>query len=471
MHVSFTANSAAHSQSCKGVMEYLDKENQDREKSFEDYISNYEEIKEYNFDKELLSENLFFTNDDEDGNSVFYEQNIATSLIDDNLSSRAKENESKFFMLNISPSKQELDHIEKLVNLEMKQQGFSERDINILERTELGQRQIEVIKNNLFHQNLREYSKDVMKDYAENFNRTVYNDPSKLPTRKEELIINEYAKESVFELGIQKNDNNYVENYQKFREEKAIELGRDVSVRPMTEKDLVWVGKIEQQRTYKGNDQWVIENRKINKNIDKIIGDSSISQNNKDKQIEVLKSKLHQDRSTGKVVTEGMKKGGKQYHIHVVVSRYDNCPNKRFKNSISPLANHKHSKIAGKQATVGFNRNTFFNKVEKSFDNKFRFERTQTYEKFNEKRNGWKKTSNILEKSSKSAINNLIQPIKSELRGALGLNELSKLNINNTISKELGFRIPLSIPTTPLQVATSIVQTFIGKLRDQGMGY
>lgn len=471
MHISFTANSASHSNSCKGVTEYLDKENSERERTFEHYRSQYLEDKENDFDQELLQENLFFTNDDVEGNAIFFEQNEATNLIDDNLSSRAKENESKFFMLNISPSKAELDHIEKIVNIEMENHGFGENEIAILSQSQEGQNQIDIIKNNLFHQNLRAYTKDIMIDYAGNFNRTVYNNPEILPSQKEEKIINDFAKHKTSALGLDKTDENYSKYYQEFREEKALEFGKDLSVRPMTEKDLVWIAKVEEKRVYKGNDRWVIENRKILKNIDLIKNNGSFLADKKESKINDLHAQLNKDRATGLVVKEGMEKGGKQYHIHVVVSRYDNCPNKRFKNSISPLANHKYSHVAGKQATVGFNRNDFYVKVEKRFDHKFRFDRTHGYEKFNHIKNGHKPHNKVIQNTGSKILNTLAQPIKQEFNKALGLNELSKLNINRTISKELGFSIPLSIPKSPLQVATKIIKVFAAKVFDQGMGY
>ncbi|NRS91592.1 hypothetical protein HNQ03_000659 [Chryseobacterium sp. 16F] len=459
-------------------MEYLDKENSSREKSFDNYFSSYLEEKENDFDKELLQENLFFTNDDPEGNPTFLEQNEATNLIDDNLSSRAKENESKFFMLNISPSKAELDHIEELVKMEMYDQGFHQRDLQILSQTEEGQRQIDIVKNNLFHQNLREYTKEVMADYADNFNRTVYNNPNNLPNQKEEKIINDFAKQKISESGIANADAKYSEFYQNYREQKAMEMGKDLTVRPMTERDLVWIAKIEEKRTYKGNDRWVIENKKINKSIEKIKNDINLSESKKERKIIDLQEQLNKDRATGLVVKEGMEKGGKQYHIHAVVSRYDNCPNRRFKKSISPLASQRHSKIAGKEAIVGFDRNEFYIKVERSFDEKFRFERTRSYEKFNQIKNGHKKNnninvipSNVLQQSSNKLINKAIQPLKQELNEKLGFNELKKLDINTTISKELGFRIPMSIPKTPLQVATKIVNIFLGKARDHGIGF
>lgn len=464
--------------SCKSMIEYLEKENTGRESNLENAIDDFEELKESNFDEQIENQNRFFSSLDEREKEKFYDSLEATDAIDSNLSSRAKEKESKFFMLNVSPSKDEIEHLNKIIDKELEFNGFGKKEIEALNKSDAGKKQIEIMRNDLMHQALREYSRDVMKEYAENFNRKVYTNPELLPNQKEEKEINQFAKTEIEKRGIDKKSEEYSKVYQELREQKAKELGKDLSMRNMTEKDLVWFGKVEENRTYKANDKWVIENKKINKEIELVKNDSKLSNNKKEEKISKLQEQLNKDRTTGEVVREGLKKGGEQYHVHIVVSRYDNCPNARYKSSISPLANHKNSKMADKSAQVGFNRDNFFKSAEKSFDEKFIFNRTNSYEKY-KNRNNYRKAQKSKGKSPEavgksvvnSAKNTVTQHIKSEVLKNSGVNELNKLNLNNQISKELGFKVPMSLPKSPQEVAMKLVRTAISKVKEASQGY
>ncbi|AZB32129.1 DUF5712 family protein [Chryseobacterium balustinum] len=268
MHISFTKHDPRISTSSKGILEYLDKENIGRESEFED-LKESEDLELSNYDQQIENQNLFFTNV-ENNEEKFLTKDQASDKIDDNLSYRSKENESKFFMLNISPGKDEIEHLNEVVNLELKSKGIGEKEQEILSKTEEGSRYLNLIKNDLIHQSLREYTRDVMKNYAENFDRTVYANPDKLPSQKEEKEINHSAKQELFSKGISPNDSSFAEKYQKLREQKAKDIGKDFSVRKMDENDLVWFAKVEEKRTYKGNDNWVMANRKIQKRINEL---------------------------------------------------------------------------------------------------------------------------------------------------------------------------------------------------------
>lgn len=470
MHISFTKHDPNISSSSKGVMEYLEKENYGREKELENFFDEVEELEENNFDEQLENQNKFFSNE-ENGTDKFYNQKEATDSIDNNKSSRHKENQSNFFMINVSPSKEELEHLKNIADVELKNRGIGEKEQKILEQSEHGKKQLQIMKNDLMHQAMREYSRDVMKRYAENFNRKVYTNPDKLPNQKEEKIINLETKKELSKQGIDKKNPDYDKKYQEIRELKAKEIGKDLSVRPMTEKDLVWFGKVEETRTYKANDKWVMSNKDTLKQIEKLNKVEKPSNKIKE-QIETLEKKLHRDRATGELVREGLKKGGDQYHVHIIVSRYDNCPNKRFKGSMSPLANHRNSKMADKNSSVGFNRDEFFNKSEKAFDAKFKHERSekQTYEfKKTEKKNKndvTKKIGNV----AKSTGQKLLEPLKKEAMKNTGVNEISKLNIMNNVSAELGFRVPMSIPKTPLEASIKIIRAAIQKINEVSKG-
>ncbi|SKB93924.1 DUF5712 family protein [Chryseobacterium balustinum] len=467
MHISFTKHDPRISTSSKGILEYLDKENIGRESEFED-LKESEDLELSNYDQQIENQNLFFTNV-ENNEEKFLTKDQASDKIDDNLSYRSKENESKFFMLNISPGKDEIEHLNEVVNLELKSKGIGEKEQEILSKTEEGSRYLNLIKNDLIHQSLREYTRDVMKNYAENFDRTVYANPDKLPSQKEEKEINHSAKQELFSKGISPNDSSFAEKYQKLREQKAKDIGKDFSVRKMDENDLVWFAKVEEKRTYKGNDNWVMANRKIQKRINEL---SYSTREDVKKEVEDLQKQLFKDKVTGQVIREGMRKGGQQYHVHVIVSRYDNCPNKRHRKSISPLSNHRAGTVANKNIAVGFNRDNFFKKSEQSFDQKFHFQRTRSYEKFNQQKKERKAIlSSKVKATSKTLVSQITSPIKQEILKNSGIQELSKLNIMNGVSKELGFRIPLSVPKSPLQMVYKITRSAVGKVLDVGKGY
>lgn len=468
MHVSFTPHKASFGGGSKNVMEYLDKENYLRESATESVLQEIEDLEQMNFDENLEKQNLFFSNNSDQGEEYFT-QKEATDHIDNNLSNRAKENESKFFILNISPSKDELEHLQKLAEIELEQNGFGKKERELLEQTENGKLLMETMKNDLMHQLMREYCKEAMKQYAENFDRKVYQNPDKLPTQREQLEINREAKKELEAQGIDKKNPEYGEKLQEAKERLAEKIGKDLSTRKMTEKDLVWFGKIEQVRTYKANDKWVIDNKKTHKEIKEVEKNEKMDPKEKLQKISELRLKLHKDRATGEEVREGMKKGGLQYHAHIVVSRYDNCPNDRYRQSLSPMANHKNSKVANKESKVGFDRDKFFSKVEQTFDEKFKFQREKSYENYKEQKKAKSnsKSSNLGESIMSSAV----AKATAEVKQSLGLNELSKLNIKSTVSKELGFSVPLSVPKTPADMAMKTIRTIINKIQETSKGY
>lgn len=98
-------------------------------------------------------------------------------------------------------------------------------------------------------------------------------------------------------------------------------------------KDLVYYAKIEQDRTYKGKDKEVKQNK--------------------------VKQKTPKD--------------GLQTHVHVIVSRKD----KTQKLKLSPLSNTRNKKVMfqGKEIQKGFDRSKFCNKVEQTFDKETSYNR------------------------------------------------------------------------------------------------
>lgn len=244
---------------------------------------------------------------------------------------------------------------------------------------------------------------------------------------------------------------------QNLYDEVATAKGFDVSKRPLVEKDLLWYGKIETTRSYKHTDLKVKENKELFKEIKE--EQSKGSEMNKIK-IELAKAKLHIDKFTNEVIKEGNTKGGNQYHAHVIVSRHDKTmKDPRNKISLSPLANHKEGNM-NNGATVGFNRNNFFQKTENVFDQKFAFNRdsSKSYQAF---------------KDQKLELNKLKGTAKNEAKNFLmkhtGLNMI-KQNISpvQDIKKSLGIsKIPTSFPKSVTDVVIKVAK----KIISQGVEY
>ncbi|MFV0239036.1 MAG: MobB family relaxase [Lacrimispora sphenoides] len=144
-------------------------------------------------------------------------------------------------------------------------------------------------------------------------------------------------------------------------------------------KDLVWYGKVEQDRYWKYNDKEVQENKKTDRNIARVEKDKKLTDIQREIKIAQLRKEyiLESDcRKNGKdiPIREMMPKNGNNYHIHVIVSRKD----KEQKYKLSPLAkarsNDSH-KIDGKQCKIGFDRNNFAQQTETRFDSTFEYKR------------------------------------------------------------------------------------------------
>lgn len=191
MHISYTAHDANSSSSCSNLIEYLDKENQ--------IFNNIHDIKKYEqfFNSEYDSINSDLKIDTRD---------IINNL--DNNKGTQKLSSSNYFMLNISPSQDELRHMEKLAVEELEKRGLFEnindtsKNIYFIEQ-----------KNELMKMQLKLYTKDVMTEYAKNFNREIFADESKLPNDKENKILKseteklytEYLKKNNIDLKTKKD--------------------------------------------------------------------------------------------------------------------------------------------------------------------------------------------------------------------------------------------------------------------------
>ncbi|CAH8296005.1 hypothetical protein EV196_11325 [Mariniflexile fucanivorans] len=245
---------------------------------------------------------------------------------------------------------------------------------------------------------------------------------------------------------------------EKIYNKLARERGFNLEKRPLTEKDLLWYGKVETQRTHKPTDLYVIKNQETLKEIERLSKNKIFNQN----KIANLESSLFRDEKDN-IIKAGLKKEGNQYHVHLVVSRHDKTMQKpENKISLSPLANHKEGKMY-KGADVGFNRDAFFQKAETVFDKKFDYDRTHK-----ESYQGYKE-----EKKQRSMSNNVVGKTKGELKSFVkkhtGINTIKQqISPVQNIKTQLGMsQIPSRIPKTPLDLAFKIGK----KVIDKGLGY
>lgn len=333
MHISFTAhNPKNYGTSCRATVEYLTKEDYEKDQSY------------------------FFNNDNQ-----LIESEKAFQMIDDNKGSHSN-SVSKFYMINISPSKQELEHLEKLADEYLKRNRE------------------QVDKQEVMKQFLQEYTNEVMKEYAKNFNKDLQID------------------------------------------------------------DLVYVAKVETERTHKANDKYVLHNKKI---------DQQIARETSKKKIQKLEE-MYKRNPDDSIIRENQKKQGLNYHVHVIVSRYERNGSQRGKRSLSPMSQGKRSKGLN-NSDIGFCRDDFSQNSEKTFDKTFEYNR-QTYEEYQERKQRSKEKSKEQETNGGTGAGNILvdyykgiamdalrenKAIDSKI--PLSLNELFN-NVSYNIEQTLGIR-------------------------------
>jgi len=270
MYITITAQKTGgnYSQSVADFVAYLEKENEGKDvEELEHFFNQYEE--------EILGKEVI--------NEI------------DNNTAKLKKTEPKFYSITVNPSSYELKHLQ----------------------------------NN--RENLKQYTRELMKDYAKAFNR-------------------------------------------------------EIDGQPVTIADIKYFAKIEHQRTYKGTDKQIQENQpfatkilQLNNDIRKIHqGELTGSIKNLESTITRLEREApHQQ--DGKRIVRGMPKEGAQSHIHIVVSRKD--ISNRY--SLSPGSKYKASEVMmnGKKVKRGFNRDEFFKNSERTFDKLFTYNRNyvETY--------------------------------------------------------------------------------------------
>lgn len=222
--------------------------------------------------------------------------------------------------------------------------------------------------------------------------------------------------------------NNLLKGYtRKVMEEYAASFDRGLSG-----KDLVYYAKLEQERHYKGTDKEVKQGK----------------------------------------VQSGDLKPGLQSHVHIVISRKD--VNQKY--SLSPLANSRGSnkhKLNGKSVKVGFNRDSFFQSCETTFDKEFNYSRN--YEKHYQYYKTIKhvtQTANYLDNPERATSNMVLHSIDklSGTRIATNLNKVSGAIQNPESSKGLLIHKLEKILDKTLPPQLRIAKKVIQKVIDLGKG-
>ncbi len=144
--------------------------------------------------------------------------------------------------------------------------------------------------------------------------------------------------------------------------------------------DIKYYAKIERERTFKGTDREIRENQPYATKILNFKKElRNIEQGKASGQIKTIKKEIERlekeapHKIDGKRIVRGMKKEGMQNHVHIIVSHKD--VTNTFK--LSPLSQHKAAEtvLNGKTIKQGFNRDKFYEAAEKTFDRTFKYKR------------------------------------------------------------------------------------------------
>lgn len=177
------------------------------------------------------------------------------------------------------------------------------------------------------------------------------------------------------------NDKNKLKEYiREVMKEYALAFNREIFGRKVKVEDLLYFGKIESQRTYKGTDLEIKENTPFLKKIAALENVTrKVERGFLSGDLDLLRKQLHAlvdqtpHKINGKAIEQGMPKPGVQTHIHLIVSRKD--ASNSF--SLSPGSKYRASEVImhGKVVKRGFERDRFYREAEKTFDRMFGFKR------------------------------------------------------------------------------------------------
>ena len=192
---------------------------------------------------------------------------------------------------------------------------------------------------------------------------------------------------SKYELNRLQNSSEDLKKYtRELMKDYVVSFNREINGRPVKINDIKYYAKIEHQRTFKGTDKQVRENQPFAtkilqlKNEIRSIESGSMEGSVRKREREIAKLECqapHQQ--DGKRIVQGMPKAGNQTHIHIIVSSKD--ASNSF--SLSPGSKYKASEVEmnGKKVKRGFDRDKFFENAEKTFDKTFGYQRNfaETY--------------------------------------------------------------------------------------------
>ena len=205
--------------------------------------------------------------------------------------------------------------------------------------------------------------------------------------KKEPKFYSITVSPSKYELRKLQNNSQDLKRYtRELMKDYVASFNREIKGRPVSIDDIKYYAKIEHQRTFKGTDFQVKENQPFATKILQLKTDiRNVQEGRAEGNIKRMKKEItklesqapHQQ--NGKRIVQGMAKDGNQSHIHIIVSRKD--ASNRF--SLSPGSKYKASdvKLNGKTVKRGFDRDKFFEKAEKTFDKTFGYKRNfaETY--------------------------------------------------------------------------------------------
>tara|TARA_R110002033_G_scaffold66981_3_gene117985 strand:- start:31097 stop:32128 length:1032 start_codon:yes stop_codon:yes gene_type:complete len=192
---------------------------------------------------------------------------------------------------------------------------------------------------------------------------------------------------SKYELNRLENSTEDLKRYtRELMKDYVASFNREINGRPVTINDIKYYAKIEHQRTFKGTDREIKENQPYATKILQLKSEiRNIQEGRAIGNIKAMQSKIYRlekeapHQQNNKRIVQGMPKAGNQSHIHIIVSRKDTS--NTF--SLSPGSKHKASEVEmhGKNVKRGFNRDQFFEKAEKTFDTTFGYQRNfaETY--------------------------------------------------------------------------------------------
>jgi len=205
--------------------------------------------------------------------------------------------------------------------------------------------------------------------------------------KKEPKFYSITVSPSKYELRKLQNSSQDLKTYtRELMKDYVASFNREINGRSITINDIIYYAKIEHQRTFKGTDNQVRENQPFANKILQLKNEiRTIEQGRGVGNITKMKKEIaklerqapHQQ--GGKRIVQGMKKDGNQSHIHIIVSRKDASNSV----SLSPGSKYKASEVEmhGKKVRRGFDRDDFFAKAEKTFDKTFGYKRNfaETY--------------------------------------------------------------------------------------------